>query len=263
MTNIRWRGNLKKTTINNLNKGAPMRLKLRFDLNENILPLSYRRSVMSFLKNAIADYNHEKFDDLYDPFECKSKSYVFAVALPPGSRFEKNQITLGDKSLSLCFSTYDMSDLILFYNAFLNQKKKAFDLPFGNNMVLKNIEMVNVQPVFKSEIKIKMLSPLVLRKHDREGKNDRYITYLDDEFNNLFIEVTANMLEKAGMKIDMQNMKIKPVNPKKTVISEFSIKFPVSIGTYTLEGPPELLTFLQSSGIGNRRNAGCGLFQVI
>jgi len=240
-----------------------MRLKLRFNLKTNILPQSYRRSIMSFLKNAIADYNDEKFNELYDPNECKSKSFAFAVALPPGTRFEKDQIRLGDPSITLCFSTFDMADFILFYNAFLNQKKKPFDLPLENNMTLQSIEMVNVQPVFKSAIEIKMMSPLVLRKHDRETKKDTYVTYQNDEFNDLFIEITKSTLEKAGMAIDLQNVKIKPVNPKKTVISEFGIKFQVSIGTYILEGPPELLTFLQSAGIGNRRNAGCGLFQIV
>lgn len=240
-----------------------LRVKLRFSLKEAILPLSYRRSIMSFLKSAVENYNQEKFVELYSPFDCKTKSYTFAAALPPNTKFGREKIVLGEKSLTIYFSTNDMSDLILFYNAFFNQKKKTFKLPMENCMVLENIETINVQPIFKNEIKVRMLSPLVLRKHNGETNQDQYITYLDEEFNDTFIEITRSMINKTGAQVEMENLKIKPLNPKKTVISEFDTKFAVSIGTYILEGNPELLTFLQSSGIGNRRNIGCGLFQVI
>ncbi|MDK2905526.1 MAG: CRISPR-associated endoribonuclease Cas6 [Eubacteriaceae bacterium] len=240
-----------------------MRLKLLYEFEHPKIPVSYRRAIMAFIKKALCEYDQKRFDNLYDQFACKRKSYSFAVSLPPGSCFLKDRIHLNGNSVILYLSTADFSDLILLYNAFMEQVNKPFLFPLQNKLTLKKIENINVQPIFTDSVNIRMLSPLVLRNHDRETNKDQYVIFSDSNFNDHFKSVTSNMLKDIQMNFDSESLMIEPLQAKKTVISEFDTRFAVSIGNFRLSGNPELLTFLQYSGAGSRRSQGFGLFKVL
>jgi CRISPR-associated endoribonuclease Cas6 len=240
-----------------------MRIKLCFELKHQTLPIHYRRSFMAFFKKALSEYDRHRFDSLYDQFSCNQKSFSFAVSFAPGSRFLKEQILLNGNSVTLYLSSPDFSDLILLYNAFMEQRNKPFPFPLENQLILKRIENINVAPIFSNTVDIKMLSPLVLRNHDKKTNKDQYVIFSDSNFNEQFSLVTSNMLTCNHRELDIETLSIEPLQAKKTVIAEFDTRFAVSIGSFRLNGKPELLTYLQYSGLGSRRSQGFGLFKVL
>lgn len=240
-----------------------MRIKLQFEIINKELPQSYRRPVISFFKNAVEQYEGEKFRQMYDKGLCKSKSYSFAAAFPKGTTFVDKLVNLPDPRFSITFSTGDLQELIVFYNAFLAQKNKSFPLPEGNSMTLREISYVNVPPIVKDQVMIQMLSPIVVRVHDREQNHDKYLTYQDPEFSQAFLENTKLQLRNLGQCQDAGQLEIHPIKAKTVLIREFGAQYVGNLGTYVLRGEPQVLNILQMSGIGSRRNAGSGLFTVI
>lgn len=239
-----------------------MRIKLAFAFGKETLPLDYRRTFMSFIKNSLACYQQESFARYFDKYQCRSKSYAFAVAFPRGTTFGGGAVTLARPNCYLTFSTADFVDIALFYNAFLAQKGR--DYPFGTENVLRltGISYVNVMPVRGNQILVSMLSPFVLRRHcPGNNAKDRYVSCRDDDFTAVAGDILARQLERAGYA--GRAVQVEAVDAKMTVISEFQTRFSATIGVLRLTGDEECLNYLLASGMGNRRNAGFGLFTVL
>ena len=56
-----------------------MRLKLNFDLENEFLPIQYRKSVISFIKQSLSEYNVEYYKKFYNDRDTIIKPYTFAV----------------------------------------------------------------------------------------------------------------------------------------------------------------------------------------
>ena len=66
-----------------------------------------------------------------------------------------------------------------------------------------------------------------------------------------------------GTQQNVNGIKIKPINARKTVVKFYEKNIESSIGEFLLEGSPELLQLLYDCGIGSKRSSGFGLFEVI
>lgn len=55
-----------------------MRLKLNFDLENEFLPIQYRKSVMSFIKLSLSEYNEQYYKKYYNNKDTIIKPYTFA-----------------------------------------------------------------------------------------------------------------------------------------------------------------------------------------
>jgi CRISPR-associated endoribonuclease Cas6 len=126
---------------------------------------------------------------------------------------------------------------------------------------------VKILPQYKinaNEIVIKMLSPMVLREHNRETNIDRYIDCTCDDFVDMAKKNVQAQLSIFEMDESLlHSFTIVPVMPKKTVVTAFKYHIDVSLGVYKLTGQPELLNFLYHAGIGSRRSQGFGMFEVL
>ncbi|MFQ9769250.1 MAG: hypothetical protein ACLRYC_04185 [Clostridia bacterium] len=56
-----------------------MRLKLNFDLENEFLPIQYRKSVMSFIKLSLSEYNEQYYKKYYNNKDTIIKPYTFAI----------------------------------------------------------------------------------------------------------------------------------------------------------------------------------------
>ena len=252
-----------------------MRIKLHFELENNIIPKDYRILILSFIKNNLEKNFNESYKEIYGE-KPTVKFFTFSVYLPK-PKIEKEKIELDRNYFNVLFSIYDNKQFIEFYNSFnsmINKEKenKENSYPLKNNkMELKNITMVNEKNIMSNRVRIKFLSPLVLRNHKekiinkkRKGK-DIYFDFNDSDFNEQINYSVSRLIKDLKLNGVNSNIKLKPYNnlARKTVVSFKNILINSSIGEYILEGDSELLNILYKTGIGSRRSEGFGMFEVI
>ncbi len=235
--------------------------KLSFQTQNPILPKEIDRLLVSFLKASAQNYSQEFFERLYDKSKSIIKGYCYSYYLP-GAKFGKNKVVLNQNSFSVYFSDADLKESIQFFNAFKSMKFKQY--PMNNNsMKLISVIMQQKQEITDSKIVVKMLSSLLVRRHNAEDNTDIYYTYDQDGFASVLKENVEFFLEKWGYPMSTERFSIEPVKAKKIVTPVFGRNTDANIGVYKLTGSPELLNLLYLSGLGVRRGEGHGKFEVI
>ena len=130
-------------------------------------------------------------------------------------------------------------------------------------MKLVSIVAQKRKEIRDSEIVVKMLSSLIVRKHKSDDNSDIYYTYEDDEFEEVLKENVDFMLKKLDVPISTDGFSIVPIKGKKVVQCVFEHMIDANIGIYKLTGTPELLNFLYMAGLGCRRSEGHGKFEIV
>lgn len=250
-----------------------MRIKLHFELENNIIPLDYRIAILSFIKNSLEKNFKESYKEIYEN-KAIMKFFTFSVYLPK-PQIERDKILLDRNYFRVDFSIYDNKQFIEFYNSFNSrinkkiEKERTYPLK-DNKMKLKNITMANEKVINSERVRIKFLSPLVVRKHEeitikekRKGK-DIYLDFNDNDFNEQLNYSVLRLIK--DLKLSDMNKNIKLIHldtAKKTVVNFKNIFINSSIGEYILSGDIELLNILYKTGIGSRRSEGFGMFEII
>lgn len=218
-----------------------MRLKLQFELENKTLDIQYRKSIISFIKHALQEYDNKLYEEIYK--DNRMKTFTFAAILPKPI-FEGNNVILDNTLFSVIFSAYNYLQALHLYNAFLNQKLKKFSLD-KNSMTLKNIIMIPEKKISTNSIKMKMASPLICRFHNQETLKDMYYSSEREEFQKY---IRINILEQ--MKYEgldstlLKDFEIVPLQTKKVIIKLYEKKIEATIGTFKLIANKELLNYL-------------------
>lgn len=238
-----------------------LQFRLRFLLENNVLPKDKDKLGVSFLKASVMEYNKDMFDKLYDKSKSVIKTYTFSW-YSPGARFEKTQITLDKNELILLFSDADEIELLHFFNAFQLMKYKKYPMN-GNSMQLVSVHAQKLDDIKENEIVVRFQSPLIVRKHNKEDNSDIYYTYNMDGFEDALKDNVGIFLQKTGIKADMKGFGIQAVKAKKVVIPVFGRNTDATLGIFRITGSPELLNVLYASGMGARRSEAHGKFKII
>ncbi len=237
-----------------------MRLKLNFDLENEFLPIQYRKSVISFIKQSLSEYNTEYYKKFYNDKDTTIKPITFAVFFH-NPKFEEDKIYIEEKRIELNISIADYETSIIFYNAFNHQKNKKFSLD-KNSWTLKNINMLLEKAIDSEEITIKFMSPLVVRNHTRD--NDYYYSFNDKEFKNILKVNIKQELKITNIPEELvDNLEINAIKAKKVIIKFYEKKIETSTGTFKISGDKQLLKYLYDAGIGSKRSSGFGMFQIM
>lgn len=244
-----------------------VKINVKFNLKNNKLPYEYRKAIISFYKNILSKYNDGEWKDkFYKNKNPIQKKFAYSFYLPD-AKFLEDAIELGHNFFYLNISTYDYETGILLYNAMLNQKDTEFPLAFENAMKIEKINFQLNKPFNKSNIKIRMLSPLCVREHDKETNTDKYLTFEDENFINVLKntieyrtkdipEIKPWMIEDLEISFDRKEV-------KKVITTHYGVKFPATIGCLNLKGHPYLLNYLYCAGIGSRTSSGYGHFKLV
>lgn len=235
--------------------------KLSFQTQNSVLPKEMDRLIVSFLKACTQNYSQDFFEQLYDKSKSIIKGYCYSYYLP-GAQFGKDKVIINQDSFSVYFSDADLKESIQFFNAFKSMKFKQYSMA-NNSMKLISVTMQNKQEITDSEIIVKMLSSLLVRRHNVEDNTDIYYTYDHEEFSSALRENVEFFLKKLGYPMLVEGFSIEPLKGKKIVTPVFGRNTDANIGVYRLTGSPELLNLLYLSGIGVRRGEGHGKFEVI
>lgn len=237
-----------------------MRLKLIFQLENNIVDVQYRKSIISWIKHALESYDKNLYEEIYQLNNKKTFTFSPILSKP---KFEQEKIILQDKQFSLVFSAYNYIYALHFYNAFVKQKFQKYSLN-QNSMTLTNILMLPEREIKENSIKIKMSSPLIVRNHNRETLKDMYYAFDREEFETyLKINIQEQLqAEKLDASL-LEGFKIIALQAKKIVIPVYEKMIECSIGTFELQGNEVLLNYLYRAGMGAKKAMGFGLFELL
>ncbi|MCI8575169.1 MAG: CRISPR-associated endoribonuclease Cas6 [Bacilli bacterium] len=247
---------------------SKMELIVTFYLHNQKLPKEYLSIFYSFLKTTLIDQNEDKFNELFKNRELKVKNFCFYIKLP-NPIFEKDSITLRNNRVEMHIRSSNKVELFEFYNAFLEEFYVKKNYPMNLNQAkLIDVKLKFLkEPISKNNTAtwfVKMLSPLVVKKQiDKEKNKIWYYSYEDIEFKDILIENIKNTTKQLGYHFNFNGFELIPVNLRKTIISLYTISFPVTIGSFILKGDTKLLEFLYNSGIGVLRSSGCGSFEIL
>ncbi len=218
-----------------------MRLKLQFELENVTLDIQYRKSIISFIKYSIQQYDENLFKEIYK--DNNMKTFTFAPILPK-PQFKEDKVILDNNKFTIIFSAYNYLYALHLYNAFLNQKLKRFSLN-RNSMTLKNVIMVPEIEIKTNKVKVKMISPVICRNHNQSTLKDMYYSSEREEFDKY---IKINIMEQMKYeKLDssiLEDFKITPIQVKKAIIKLYEKQIETSLGIFELEGKKELLNYL-------------------
>lgn len=239
-----------------------MKILLRFYLQNNKLPIDYRRIMLSFFKRSLSDIAEGKYYEKYY-FTPERRNFTFAVNLPM-PKFSKTEIQLGKNQLNITFSTADYNTGCIFMSAFIKQKDKPIPAPLGNEMKLVSVNLVPEKNVTSSSTVVKMLSPLCIRLHKAENNSDKYISVANPDFTEIAKQVIKEQLVESGFdKKLISNFEIKPLNAKKTVVYHYKNYIECSLGSFSINADKSVINYLLKSGIGSRKSAGFGFAELL
>jgi CRISPR-associated endoribonuclease Cas6 len=245
-----------------------VRIKFRFSSVEPIvIPVQYNHAIQSMIYNNIspelADFLHDQgfllngrsfklftFSRLRGPFKMRSDGkieFTSSVELTVASPIERFLRELSEGMLR-------KADFVLL-------RQKVF---LENASVYPPVDFEKVT----DDVKIKMLSPVVAYRSDKERGKTKYYSPWDDTFTELIKKnaekkhflLTGQRLENSQFKIiPMKNLDkryCKILNYKGTVIKGW-------LGIYKLRGNKRLIETAYDAGLGSKNPQGFGCFEII
>ena len=237
-----------------------MRLKLYLDLENENLPIQYRKNVISFIKLSLSEYDEDYYKRFYNQKDNIIKPYTFSVFFKK-TEFKEEIIIIKNKQLELNISIADYEIAIILYNAFNHQKNKKFSLN-KNSWILRSISMINEKEIKSEELVIKFMSTLVVRK--RDNNKDYYYSYKDKEFlNTLKINIKEQLKITNFPETILDTFSIEPILAKKIIVKFYEKSIETSGGIFKISGDMNLLKYLYEAGIGSKHSCGFGMFQIL
>ncbi len=237
-----------------------MRFKLYFTLENSEIPIQYRKSILSFFKFSLSQYNEEYYKKFYNENDPIVKPYTFSIYLK-NPQIQEEKIILDDKRFELNISVADYEAGIILYNALNRQKFKKFSID-KNSWTLKDIELLLEKEITDATITIKFQSPLCARS--RQNRKDFYYSFRHKEFEEVVKINIKEQLKITNMPESIvDSFSIKPIQAKKVIIKFYEKQMECSTGIFEISGNKELLKYLYQAGLGSKRSSGFGMFQVI
>lgn len=238
-----------------------MRITAQIELQEPELPLDHRRVFISLLKLGLTQFGGSSAVERYYG-KAMQKPYTFALYLPNGRFAER--ISLDSASIRMLISTNDYRCFGDFCNALSRLRGRQVEV-CGICMTVTSISLGKETCVTSGRITIKLLSPLVLRKHDRESGRDEYYTVDDDCFEERLRESISAQARMLGVdEAPVEGLRVLDIaGAKRTVVSHFNKRFRATVGQLSLSGDPAMLEWLRAVGMGSLRSSGFGMFDVV
>ena len=193
-----------------------MQIDLTFKLDNPMLPLDYRKSIVSFFKETLTKYNK----DLYNLWYTKTtlKPFCFTIFLN-NPTFEEEKIVLANYTMTIHIKSDITKEAIEFYNALSLRKKENSEFKLKSNaMHLIKIKTSIIRNYYEDEVIIKFDSPLVVRSHDQNKNKDTYFTPDDKDFESMLKLNIKGNLERLGYNFDLDNLRVIPLDTKSTII---------------------------------------------
>lgn len=241
-----------------------MRLTLEFNAdNDIILPIDYNYHIQSFLYNHIS-FELGKFLHDYGYEINKRKFKMFTFSRLHG----KYIITKGKIRFFPPVSLIISSPIDRFISEIGNTLLKTDNLELVKNKISVSSIKVHPEPEIKNEIKIRMLSPVVVYSTllTKDGKKK---TYYYSPYEEEFIElIDKNMRKKYEAfyrkKPRARKLKMEVIGkPQEKIVKYRGTIIKGWMGSFILNGNRKLLKLAYYSGLGSKNSQGFGMFEVV
>jgi len=231
-----------------------------FNCNEIKIPLTYRKNMVSLIKEALKIDNPNYFELYYgDKSKNKQKPFTFSVYLPNlVKESSKNMLVLQDKKISLNFSSNDYPFFISVYNGFL--KVRNFKL-FNCDIKVKHFHLKKEIDI-ESKMIFKTFTPIVLR--DIESKKGKgFLSHDNIKFKEQIKYTIRNSVKYfMNTEIDIAQINFTPLKMKSDIVSLYGGEIGNS-GVFMLEAPKEVIKLVYDIGLGAKRSQGFGMIEIV
>ena len=237
-----------------------MRMKLYFTLENEKMPIDYRRSIISFIKLSLSEYSENEFKKYYNQKDNIIKPYAFSIFFKH-PKFNTKEIIIEDRQFEMNMTIENYETAITIYNAFNHQKNKKFSIN-QNSWTLQNIVLIPEKEIKDSKIVIKFQAPLCVRQ--RKENKDYYYSFENEKFEETLKINIKEQLKTTNIPVELADtLKITPIKAKKVIIKFYEKQIECSTGIFELEGDIKLLNYLYKAGMGSKHSAGFGMFQIV
>ena len=241
-----------------------MRLTLEFNADKNIvLPLHYNYQIQGFLYNHISPELGKFLHDRGFLLEKRTfKMFTFS-RLQGKYRINHDKISFAPP-VHLTIS----SPLDRFISELGNTLLRKDDLELVKNKIYVESIRVHPEPDITDEIKIRMLSPVVVYS-TLFTKDGRKRTYYYSPNENEFVELVDKNLRKKyeafyGKKAVARKLEVETlVKPREHIITYRGTVIRGYMGKLRLNGNKKLLKLAYDSGIGSKNSQGFGMFEIV
>lgn len=237
-----------------------MRLFCSFQVSK--LPVAYRMSIVSLIKQSLRLSNENYYKNLYESRQ-RTKPFVFAPFL---KNFQLGNDHIQLDELQLTLSSPDYEFLFHFYNGLQKMRNFEYKHYSFNRKVIRLLPELAIR---ESSVVFRTLSPILV-----EDENGLPMSPQSPEYA-YHIQYLADLILREyrghGLKAPLG---VEPISMRKVVIKESNHEFEERFGesrylfftTYQgllrLTGHPHDLQLIYQLGLSKRRNQGFGLLQV-
>lgn len=229
------------------------------------IPIDYNYNIYITLRRILFDYLSAAKPKLFNRYKKTFPDFTFSQLMIPERKIELGFIEITGAYLSFYVSSGD--------DTFIEYLAKAInqvgEFPIHNKTFkLKKTEVLE-SPEFLSEMKFRMLSPLLLVRL----KGDKVVfvrpedSDLDEIFSSRLVE-KYNTLSRANY--SRQDIKIRLdqgyVERKKSLTRLLTIRninYKTIFAPFTLSGEVDLIKFAYDSGIGEKTQFGLGMIEAV
>ncbi|RSK53988.1 CRISPR-associated endoribonuclease Cas6 [Bacillus canaveralius] len=224
-----------------------MRFKVSYRLSK--LPMHYRMSVYSLIKQAIRLENSQYYDKLFTQSKNKIQSFSFSTFLHNFS-FHDTMIHL-DK-ITITISSPDME----FFVTILNGIPKIKEFKVNDEVwVQSQIQLLHEPNITSRKARFKTNSPILI-----EDKNGKPLSPRDSAYETELNYYANSQIQQFAKRNLYEPLKFTPIKMIKTVIKERNrhlnpesyLYFTTFRGTFILEGNLQDLQLLYQLGLGKR-----------
>lgn len=241
-----------------------MRFNVELLLDNEIIPKDKNRIIISLLKHNFKSYDEDYYLELYEKTPNNIKSFTFALFMG-NCKFLKEEILIPEKKIILNFSTNDIKDGIMFYNAFLTNK--GLEFPIKNNIMKINKINLNKEKVVTNDTAVyKTLSPISVREHFGDNKKTWYHSLNDAKGQDIFANnLKYQLIDEFGKDrlLDIEEIKFQVLKNKEVKVKHYGIEVLGNICYLKIMAKPYILDYLYKSGIGSQRSAGFGMLDLV
>jgi len=239
-------------------------LEVQSPRDEVEIPIKYQSIFLSLLKRGLENASPEIYQTLYQ--QNKEKLFSQAIIFK-GATFEKEKIRLNTSTITYLFSTPKADLAMAVYNAFIFLKEmKAVPFAGDSKIMVKSVSSIYQEPITEKQVVFQAVSPILARDHNRETRKDWFLAFSDENYEAVLKQNLVNRLVPEmgnGIKYDIDHLKIKPLNMKKTVTKAYEKFYQGAIGTIELTGEPYLLNVIRDVGLGAKTGLYFGYLNQI
>ncbi len=241
-----------------------MRFNVELLLDNEVIPKDKNRIIISLLKHNFKSYDKNYYSELYEETPNNMKSFTFALYMG-NCKFLREEILIPEKKIILNFSTNDIRDGIMFYNAFLTNK--GLEYPIKDNvMKINKINLSKEKTITSDEVIYRTLSPISVREHHGDNKKTWYHSLDNKKGQEVFMDnLKYQLIDEFGEDrlLDIEEVKFEVLKNKEVKVKHYSIEVLGNICYLKIMGKPYILDYFYKAGIGSQRNAGFGMLDLI